>query len=327
MATPAHDRRGQLVERRERIAGFATRGGAGPQLEGLLRDVDDALERLAAGTYGHCETCHEPIEADRLDADPLIRFCLDHLSPIEARALEHDLELAASVQRTLLPPAHLIEHGWEMAYHYQPLGTVSGDYCDAVRPATAEGDLVLLLGDISGKGVAASMLMAHLHASVRTLVGLGLPLPEVMARANRLFCESTMANHYATLVCARFGRSGTVDVCNAGHCPPLLVRRNEVVAIEATSVPLGLFCVRDYLTRPVTLGLGETLVLYTDGVTEARNHADEEYGEDRLRGLVAAVADKPPQSIVAACVQDLATFRGRAKRADDVTLMAVRRVA
>ena len=124
MATPAHERRGQLVERRERIAGIVTRGGAGPQLEGLLRDVDDALERLAAGTYGHCETCHESIEADRLDADPLLRFCLDHLSPIEARALEHDLELAASVQRTLLPPAHLIEHGWEMAYHYQPLGTV-----------------------------------------------------------------------------------------------------------------------------------------------------------------------------------------------------------
>ena len=76
-----------------------------------------------------------------------------------------------------------------------------------------------------------------------------------------------------------------------------------------------------------SLETGREMVYYYQPLTEARNHADEEYGEDRLRGLVAAVADNPPQSIVAACVQDLSTFRGRAKRADDVTLMAVRRVA
>jgi phosphoserine phosphatase RsbU/P len=325
MATPASDVQEQLLLRRNRLEGVMRHGGAGLQLEGLLRDVDDALDRLSHGIYGICETCGDPIEPDRLEADPLVRFCLDHLTVTEARALEQDLDLAGRVQQQLLPPSPMVDLGWELAYQYRPLGAVSGDYCDAIRAADSGEGLVVMLGDISGKGVAASMLMAHLHASLRTLLGFSLPLSQLIQRANRVFCESTMANHYATLVAVRFSPTGTLELCNAGHCPPLHVSGGVAAPIEATGVPVGLFCVKDYGVKTLSMAPGDVLVLYTDGVTEARNPADDEYGEDRLKELVRGVAHESPQAIVDACVADVAAFRGAARRTDDITVMAIRR--
>jgi sigma-B regulation protein RsbU (phosphoserine phosphatase) len=325
MDTPSATARAQLLDRRERLAALVDRGQATPRLEALLRDVDQAVEKISAGTYGLCEACHEPIEPDRLEADPLMRLCLDHLTPTEARALERDLELAARVQRTLLPPSSLVAQGWEIAYHYEPLGAVSGDYCDVVRPDRPDAGLLLLLGDISGKGVAASMLMAHLHASMRTLVGFDLSLSQLVERANRLFCDSTMASHYATLVVARLAATGSVEICNAGHNPPLLLRAGEASPVEATGVPIGLFCVKDYAVEVTRLDPGDTLVIYTDGVTDTRDDNDDEYGEARLVSLVRRLADESPQTIVRGCAADLVAFRGRARRLDDATLMVVRR--
>ena len=111
-----------------------------PQLQQLLQEIDEALERFAKGSYGFCETCGDPIEVERLEVDPLIRFCLDHLTPHQARALEQDLQLASRVQLNLLPPTNLALDGWQTAYHYEPLSTVSGDYVDIVRPSTTRED-------------------------------------------------------------------------------------------------------------------------------------------------------------------------------------------
>lgn len=327
MATPATDVQAELLLRRNRLESVMRHGGSGLQLEGLLREVDSALDRLARGAFGICETCGDPIEPDRIEANPLVRFCLDHLTAPEARALEQDLDLAGRVQQQLLPPALMVDLGWELAYQYQPLGPVSGDYCDAVRAADSGEGLVVMLGDISGKGVAASMLMAHLHASLRTLLGFGLPLSQLIERANRVFCESTMANHYATLVAARFSPVGTLELCNAGHCPPLLICGNRVESIEATGVPVGLFCVKDYAVKTLTMAPGDTLLLYTDGVTEANNAAGEEYGEDRLKEVVRASCGASPQALVETCLADLDGFRGFTRRTDDVTMMAIRRTA
>jgi phosphoserine phosphatase RsbU/P len=325
MVTSAANLRDHLLNRRERLAALAGRGNAGPQLEALLRDIDLAIDKTATPAYGRCETCGEAIEAERLEADPLVRFCLDHLTGPEARALEQDLALAGMVQRRLLPPSPLVALGWEMACRYEPLGAVSGDYYDVVAPDGQPDRLLLLLGDISGKGVAASMLMAHLHASMRTLVGFDLSLTQLVERANRLFCDSTMANHYATLVGPRLGASGTVEVCNAGHTPPLVLRGGEVLPIRATGVPIGLFCVRDYAVEALTLDAGDSLLLCTDGINEARTPADEEYGDERLASLVSAMAGESPQAIVDACAREIAAFRGPARRLDDATVVVVRR--
>jgi sigma-B regulation protein RsbU (phosphoserine phosphatase) len=320
------DVRTRLLDRRQRVEAVIAAQPAS-RLEGLLDEIDLALGRLDAGTYGLCEACGDPIEPEGLMKDPLARFCIDHLTPLQARELEQDLQLAARVQLELLPPRHVIERGWEIAYHYAPRGAVSGDYCDIVQSSDNGGDLVFLLGDISGKGVAASMLMAHLHASVRTLVGFGLPLQQVVERANRVFCDSTMANHYATLVCGRLARSGDAEICNAGHCAPLLVRPGRVTALESTGVPIGLFCVKEYPVDRFHFEIGDSLVLYTDGVTEMRNAADEEYGSERLVALVASHAADPPEALVRACTDDLAAFRRGAARVDDVSIMVIRRTA
>jgi sigma-B regulation protein RsbU (phosphoserine phosphatase) len=326
MAMVPADARDQLIDRRERVESALAGGADAPQLEHLLREIDAALDRFATGTYGRCETCGDAIEGDRLQVDPLLRFCLDHLSPNEARALEQDLQLASRVQLNLLPPAALAVDGWQTAYHYQPQGTVSGDYVDLIRPAGAGSDLFFLFGDIAGKGVAASMLMAHLNASVRTLIDLGFPLPQVMERANRLFCESTMANHYATLVGGRLTPDGALDVCNAGHCPPILVHEGRASTVDPTSVPVGLFCVKEFPARRLDLAPGDALVLYTDGLSEALDADGCDYGADRLADLVRAHASDTAEALVEACVRDLDRFRNGAARADDVTVMAIKRL-
>jgi hypothetical protein len=98
------------------------------------------------------------------------------------------------------------------------------------------------IGDVAGKGVAAAMLMSHLSAMLRTLITVGLPLSDLMERASRVFCESTLPMHYATLVCGRASSSGEIEVCNAGHPPPLLVRADEIERLDATGLPIGMFC-------------------------------------------------------------------------------------
>jgi phosphoserine phosphatase RsbU/P len=117
--------RTQLEERRKRLQTAVAEPPANVALSRLLREVDSALERMDSSTYGICEECHEPIEADRLIADPLVCLCLDHLTPERQRALESDLELAAQVQRTLLLPNDVRAAGWQFHYHWQPFALVT----------------------------------------------------------------------------------------------------------------------------------------------------------------------------------------------------------
>ncbi len=325
MALPAEHVRDQLVSRREQLQAAIGNVGEDAQLVRLLREVDAALEQAQKGTFGLCDVCHEPIEPDRLRADPLIRTCLDHLSVPERRALEQDLELAVRVQRELLPPRRLVAGGWDIAYHYEPARTVSGDYCDLLGRENPDGPWIVLLGDISGKGVAASMLMAHLHASFRALSGLSLPMDQVLSRVNRVFCDSTMSSHYATLVSTRLDAAGRVEVSNAGHCPPLLIRGDQVTSIPSNGLPVGMFCTGAYPATNACLEPGDTLLLYTDGVTETFSEDDELYGEDRLTSVAVSRRALEPPALIHECLHDLAAFRGRAPRTDDVTLTVIRR--
>lgn len=315
--------RDQLHDRRHRLSAALTGPLSSAGLRNLLEEVDAALARLEAGSYGLCEVCHDPVEDDRLMADPLLRFCLDHLTAAEQRALQQDLDLSARIQAELLPQRRLAHGGWEADYHFEPLGPVSGDCCDiALSP---DGSFFFLVGDVVGKGVAASMLMSHLHAIFRSLLGLGLPLGELMQRANRVFCESIGSGRYATLVCGRADAAGRVEVANAGHCPPLVLRASGAESLAATGLPVGLFCSSPYAVSELRLSPGESLLLYTDGVSEARDRSGAEYGATRLTGAAAARGTAAPWDLIAACLADLAAFRAGSPAADDLTLMALRR--
>ena len=315
--------REQLLERRERLNSAMAVSRQGENLVALLDEVDSALARLDQRTYGLCEACHETVEKSRLLADPLVRYCLDHLTAEQRRVLQDDLDLASQIQRELLPLENLALDGWQVAYHYRTLGAVSGDYCDVITSVEDGRDWFFVLGDASGKGVAASMLMAHLHAIFRALVATGLPTHQLVERASRVFCESTVSPYFATLVCGRARTSGEVELCNAGHCPPLLIQAGQVTRLEATGLPLGLFREGRYSVQTLRLLPGDTLLLYTDGLTEARNVADEEYGEERLANVAGERHAPRPRSLLDACLDDLSAFLSGTPLKDDLTLMAI----
>jgi RNA polymerase-binding transcription factor DksA len=149
--------RSELHRRHDRLQSALRSSSAEASLSLLLDQVDAALTRMEQGTYGICKACHTPIETDRLLADPLLQFCLDDLTHDERRALESDLTLAARIQQALLPNQDFSPVGWQVHYHYAPAGLVSGDYCDLFE---SKSGLLFLLGDVSGKGIAASMLMS-----------------------------------------------------------------------------------------------------------------------------------------------------------------------
>ncbi len=315
--------REQLIDRRQKLEAAANGFIEATEVRRLLAEVDSALTRMELGTYGLCDVCHDPVETERLIANPLARLCIDHLSAPEQRALEDDLALAAQIQTGLLPqPSQKID-GWEIAYHYQPAGIVSGDYCDIIR---GDDDSVLfVLGDVSGKGVAASMLMAHLQAMFRTLISSSLPLEQMLERASRIFCESTLPTHYATLVCGKATTAGAVEICNAGHLPPLLFHQGAVRRIDATGLPVGVFCNEHFAVNTIQLEKGDTLLLYTDGLSEALDQDGIEFGMDRVARLFRDNRELGPRALLDACVRDLSSFGVARMPADDVTLMAIRR--
>src|SRR5256885_14002924 len=239
------DLRSELVNWRERLESAANDAPRDFELNGLLREVRNAIERLSAPeSYGVCQVCHELIGQAAMNADPLARNCLSCLTPEQLADLDDDLGRAWLIQGEFLPKQNFKFNGWEVSYHYEPAGPVSGDYCDLV--STDAGDLFFLIGDVAGKGVAASLLMSRLHAIFRSLIGAGLGVSELVKRANYLFAESTMRPYYATLVCGKASANGEVEICNAGHCFPLILQSGEIKPIAATGLPVGVFRQENY---------------------------------------------------------------------------------
>ena len=212
--------------------------------------------------------------------------------------------------------------GWDVSYRYDAAGVVSGDYCDYL--VTGSGDIFFMVGDVSGKGIAASMLMSHLHAAFHTLIPMNLPLAQIMSRASGLFLESALPAQYATLVCGKASRDGDVEIANAGHPPPLVVATDRTARIDATGLPIGMFQNEGFEVTRVRLTPDQTLLMYTDGVVEAEDVEGREYGMDRLAAAAARSVTQPLSALVHACLTDLAGFRGTATRSDDITILALR---
>jgi phosphoserine phosphatase RsbU/P len=261
------------------------------------------------------------VEAERLFADPLTQLCLDCLKPAEQRALEQDLLLAARIQAGLLPKRDLSVSGWEVAYHYEPAGQVSGDYCDVMPQGR---DLYFMVGDVSGKGVAAAMLMSNLHALFRVLIPTGLPLDQLVERANRLFCESTLPTQYATLVVGKADEFGTVEICNGGHPAPFHLGSDRVAAIQAATVPIGLFCDQKFSSSTLRAAPGDSLVVYTDGISEAEAPDGSQYGSSSLEVLLKSCRELPSRELVEKCLKEVHRFRAGSPRLDDQALMVLR---
>lgn len=319
----------QLVERRAALReSLALVPEAGDDLLRLLREVDKALERLPTSDYGRCVVCGGEFDAAELQANPLRRYCLCDLSEYGRAGLERDLQLAWEVQASLLPPQNLRHGPWQSHYRYRPAGVVSGDYCD-LEPVAAGSDnwLYFLLGDVSGKGVAAAYWMAHLSALVRRSLASAPPVAELLATVNRHLVERGAATHYATLVAGRANAAGRVELCNAGHCRPLLLQAAETRELDSTSLPLGLNEDHDFQEQVVTLAPGDALLLYSDGISEAENAAGEQFGAARIAAAAQPHRSAAPTRLAAACLDAWHRHIAPAPPHDDVTMLVLNRAA
>jgi len=246
----------------------------------------------------------------------------------QRRVLEEELALARRIQQALIPATLPALPGFELCARNVPSRHVSGDLYEAVLRRDG-AECVLLLADVAGKGVAASLLAASVEALSAGPLEQGLPPAEVCSRVSRLLYQRTPAEKYATAVIASIdAASGSVEYANAGHNPGLVVRADGAVeTLGPTGVPLGLLPNMPYRAATVTLQPGDSLVLYTDGITEACNDDDEELGLERLvatcrehrQALAAELADAIDGAVAA--------FVAGRPPGDDRTLLIARRIA
>lgn len=322
--TEAESIRGELLDRKHHLEN-ASRGNRSGEFRRLIGEVDDALHRLDRGCFGSCEICHGPIDAERLAGDPLRKVCLECMSASERISLEADLELAFEFQGSLVPKGELSADGWRAFVHSDPAGAVGGDFADFVEQPDS-GVVHFVVGDVSGKGVAAALLGSHLQALIRSSMAAKQRLDERVASVNRLFAAVTPSQVFATMVWGFVDRDGRGELVNAGHLPVFAVGRDGCRMLESTGVPVGLFPGARYSSTPFELAEGEQLVLFTDGVTESADGRDREYGVASLWSLVSARdLDLSPEEAVSRYLSDVARHRGGRGQQDDLTVMVLRR--
>lgn len=315
--------REQLLDRRRQLTDVVVDTATRSEVMELLERIDSALARMDRGTYGLCGSCHDPIETETLAANPLAAFCLECLSPAERQAFQKDLEIASEIQTRLLPQRNLVFGGWEVSYTYEPLGVVSGDFCDLIP--SPDGSLYFLFGDVAGKGVSASLMATHLHALFRTMIEVSLPLQDLLDRANRLFCESTLPSFYVTLVAGCLCAEGHVEMVNAGHLPVFMSGREGLRSFDSNSLPFGLFLETHFSVRTFELNQGEMLLLHTDGLSESRSPQGEEYGLERVESSLKRGWALSASELVRNSISDWSAFTRGNSRTDDLSVMAIRR--
>jgi len=323
-----------LVQQRQNLAGWLTGSQAekrelrlGPlgeeALEDHLRTLDTALQKADENTLGLCTVCHDYIETSRLEMDYTACVCIEHLTGEERSLLESELELSQKVQRALLP-LHVPQiRNLEVAAFSQPAHIVGGDYFDFLR--LKDGSHALVIADVMGKGMPASMLMASLQASLRIIAPESTDPADIVARLNHLFCHNIRLTKFVTLFLARYDENTyQLTYCNAGHNPPLLQRRDGTIeTLRPTGAAIGLAEQTSFHQNTTSLQPGDRLLLYTDGVVESVNSAKEEFGEERLEGLLRETVGRSPQHFITSLRERLQQFSGTSTPADDTTIIAV----
>lgn len=248
---------------------------------------------------------------------------------LEQKKLEQELSIAASIQESLFPAKLPPLPGSDMAAKNRQARVVGGDYYDVlpIDPAVPAGPHLLCVADISGKGLPASLLMANIQATLRATLGTRPTLADLAGRVNSLLHASTPSNKYATAFFLTYDpETGECAYVNGGHVDGIVLRADDSVELlPTTGLPVGLFARAAYEEGKVVLRPGDLLLLYSDGVSEANNTAEEEFGIDRMVGVLRAHREEPAAAIVERMVQRIDEFAGAAPQFDDITLMALKR--
>ncbi len=238
--------------------------------------------------------------------------------------MKRDLEIARDIQRWLVPESPPTVEGIDIAFATRPANTVSGDYYDAFRrdQGGANGRLLLVVADVAGKSIPAALLMATIQASLRSLAASPLCLSELALGLNRYACANSLAGaRFTTAFLAEWDAArNTLTYINAGHNPPVLKRSSGAIErLEAGGLPLGIMPNGTYPQGEVVLHSRDLLVVFTDGVVEAENETEAEFGESRLLACVAATQPATAADALRSILSSVDAFVGQTRQHDDIT--------
>jgi sigma-B regulation protein RsbU (phosphoserine phosphatase) len=245
--------------------------------------------------------------------------------------MKRDLEIAKDIQAWMLPGAPLQIPGYQIAYATRPANTVAGDYYDVIlRPgrSLSEDRILFVVADVAGKSIPAAMVMATFQASLRTLSTSGVSLAEMVAGVNRYACSNSQGGvRFTTAFFAELDPvTGDVIYINAGHNVPILRRKSGLVErLQAGGIPIGIFAESPYQVGTTRLESKDWLVIFTDGIVEAMNAKDEEYGESELIRLIDRESGSAPAELLGSLLAELDRFVGNTPQHDDMTCLLLKR--
>jgi phosphoserine phosphatase RsbU/P len=333
--------RASLQEKRHNLADW-WRTAPAAQRRTRLGTADEAalqqhLETLAAAdhaaaeeTLGICTVCHEYVDEDLLQMDYTTSVCLSHLSEEQQRTLESELQLAAAVQKSLLPQQVPESPYLQIAAYSRPAQIIGGDYFGFFE--FKDGAQGLAIADVAGHGVSASLHMAGVHALLQTLVPTNDCPADVLEHVHRLFVHNASFSTFVTVFLAAYDpQTRVLTYCNAGHNAPLLVScqdddhqgagRRAIAWLRPTAPAVGLVDGIIFQVARVRVHPGDALLLYTDGVTEAIDSQGQDYGTTRLAELLTRSAEAPAREILNEVRQELERFVDGQPLKDDTTLV------
>ena len=242
-------------------------------------------------------------------------------------SLKNDLEVARDIQQAMLPAGLFSASGVETYGMSRPANTVGGDFYDVL--ALEDGRVVVTVGDVAGKGSPAALLMALLLAMMRTLVDEKLEAAELVTRLNKQVCRHAPGSRFITLFYAVYEPlTGRMTYVSAGHMPPLLLRADGACErLTEGGIALGMFEQSTYTTGEVQLQPGDLLAVYSDGITEAENHAGRPFDEIGLETALKASSRDTLSGVGAAVVRAVERHTDEKRFADDLTILLLRRTA
>lgn len=293
-----------------------------------LDTIEKSIEKAEKQELGRCIVCHDYVDTSLLEMDYTAEVCISHLSSHEISSLETELELAQTVQKSLLPQQPPPSEYLEIAAFSRPAQVIGGDYFDFFE--FQDGSPGIAIADVAGHGISAALHMASIQALLRTLVPSSDSPVEVVKHIQKLLIHNIRFSNFVTIFLASYDpRRHILQYCNAGHNPPIWLSRNgsrstTIDWLKPTGAAVGLIEELILEEQTVQLQPGDTIVLYTDGITEAMNPSGDPFGWERLAEIVARQATDSPAEMLQTIRQELAAFVSGQTLEDDTTLLICR---
>ena len=308
----------------DKRSGFRTRSMLCVPIRNRARRIVGVLQLLnkRQGSFGERDLAFLDAISDHM-AIAMENATL-HISLLEKNRMERELQLGREIQSRLLPPPPCDVVDTQLAARSVPCYEVGGDYYDFIE--FSDGDLGIVIADVSGKGVSAAMIMSSVQSALRMSAPVEPDLAALTERLNALLFRMAGGRKYVTFFLARYKPStGDMRYVNAGHNPPFIVDGDTLTKLGSTGRPIGILPDASYEVASATLPPGSTLFLYTDGLNEANNPAEEEFGNDRLEELVMAASREFFERMPDVVLQAIAAFESGAHPSDDKTIVVLRR--